>query len=118
MTVNQPIAVPIPAGGLLYICGVSMPYKWANNFHMVLRAKAGATASVACYNGDSVFAEDAELVPIVATDAAELYPDRGKDFLTCRNFQFGASLGRAKPTVVRVVKADREKSRQGVLGLA
>ena len=88
-------------GDLLYVCGVAQPYKWANNFHMACRV-TGSMQDVAAdlmAGGDAFIVRGAAKVPFDAETAQRQFAGRGKDYLTCRNFQFGAELaaGRFAP---------------------
>ena len=80
------------AGDLFYLCGVATPYQWANNTHLAFRATPGGVARLTLFNGGLVTVANA--APVLFTDARalEFYPGKGKAFLTCRNFQFGAAL--------------------------
>lgn len=90
LATNVPHAVAADDGDLFYLCGVSAPYVWANNLHMALCAKAGSVVTVAAYNGEVFTVEHAELVPFDDVAARRRFAGRGSEFLTCRNFQFGA----------------------------
>jgi hypothetical protein len=74
-----------------YICGVSKPYRWGNNFHLALVPGTG-TVIRKTYNGINVIAEGAEEFVFNGEAAAAKYPQYGGEFLTCRNFQFGVSF--------------------------
>jgi hypothetical protein len=83
-------------GDIVYVCGVASPYKWANNFHLAARVTEGydkgeyAVGSMA--SGDQFFLRGAAKIPFTAEAAERAFAGRGKDFLTCRNFQFGAAM--------------------------
>lgn len=78
-------------GEIIYICGVSTPYKWANNFHLVLLCSEDAEPfSVELYNGIAISVSGANRINFDASAAKRLFPEKGSNFLTCRNFQFGA----------------------------
>jgi hypothetical protein len=77
-------------GDVFYLCGVSNPYRWTNNLHLPFVVEPGSNASVTAYTGDVVTITGARQLPFDISVAAELYPDLGMEFLTCRNFQFGA----------------------------
>jgi hypothetical protein len=77
------------AGDVLYICGVSNPYRWEKNFHLAVK-NGGNRVTETLYNGVAVTVDGAEKVVFDDAAARELYPRRGAEFLTCRNFQFGA----------------------------
>jgi hypothetical protein len=77
-------------GTILYLCGVSVPYRWVNNLHLPMRVKAGVEFFADTYLGERIVVQGAELLTFDDRAARELHPQRGKEFLTCRNFQFGA----------------------------
>lgn len=67
-----------------YLCGVSKPYKWANNFHLVFEYCLGDKV-VVNRNGISIVIENARELPI------RVVPQnitQDKAFTTCRNWQF------------------------------
>jgi len=94
MPVNTTVTFEYPAGTVLYFCGVSSPYKWANNFHFagVVSDKNVETQHIKLYNGDVLEITGVVNTPIIDAYAKSTYSNKGKEFLTCRNFQFGASL--------------------------
>lgn len=89
MPTGVPVAVNAPQGSTLYICGVSNPYVHQNNLHLPVRVKEGATAYKRLWFGGSLYVDGAETLDIDSAPAYEQYPTYGKDYLTCRNFQFG-----------------------------
>jgi hypothetical protein len=86
MPLNKYIEIP-QTGDALYICGVASPYKWANNFHLALQDGDGIIERV-LYNGIKLTAIGKEL-EFDAAPAFIKYQRYGKEFTTCRNFQFG-----------------------------
>lgn len=90
MAVNEVIDINVPDSQVVYLCGVAVPYKWENNAHIAVRQKQGALAILSLYNGDKVMIKDAERVEFDDLAAKTLHPNKGKAFLTCRNFQFGS----------------------------
>lgn len=75
-------------GDVYYLCGVSRPYKWENNFHLAFRRKN--SSNIECSdNGVSVVIEGAERLPI--DDKYNNPSDshyRTESYSTCRNWQF------------------------------
>lgn len=74
-----------------YLCGVSKPYKWENNFHLAFRYKEGSTISVK-NNGIFIEIENAEQI-IIQNLGVDMYSKltqygHKKEFRTCRNWQF------------------------------
>ena len=84
------VTVELAEGELLYICGVSEGYVWADNFHLALKPSDGSV-SAPTYNGALVRVEGAEALSIPTEPAASKYSRLDSSFLTCRNFQFGAA---------------------------
>jgi hypothetical protein len=105
MPANVAIDADIPPGIPLYICGVAETWRWSDNFHLVVRHHPGGRVSMETWHGDTVHVTDAERLPIVAEDAASAHPNMGPKFLTCRNYQFGASFARMHPETVRASAA-------------
>ena len=77
-------------GDVVYLCGVSSPYRWERNFHLAGVVKRGEIAVGELYTGDVVRLFGVRAVEFDGDRAAELFGKRGPEFLTCRNFQFGA----------------------------
>lgn len=84
------IEIDYREGTILYLCGVSAPYRWINNLHLPMQVSKGVSFFVDAYNGDRIVVHGARFMPFDDRAARQLFPDRGKQFLTCRNFQFGA----------------------------
>lgn len=79
---------------VIYMCGVSSPYRWENNFHFAGVVCFGESSTVEMYNGDILVVKNVKRIVFDDSKAKLLYPEKGKEFLTCRNFQFGASYFR------------------------
>lgn len=97
--VNTEVDLPNHSvGDLIYVCGVAQPYRWANNFHMACRVtgESGDVAAGPMAGGDTFMVRGATRVEFDASTAERSFAGRGKDFLTCRNFQFGAQLAAGK----------------------
>jgi len=90
MLTNTMISLTAADGDVLYLCGVSNPYRWNCNLHIAVRVKRGSIANVPTHTGDVITLVDCEKINFDDTAAARLFPDLGRSFLTCRNFQFGA----------------------------
>jgi hypothetical protein len=73
-----------------YICGVSKPYRWHENFHLALKESKGKNLYVK-ENGIEAWIEDAERIEIQKLDYPEEYSSQ-KPFHTCRNWQFGYQM--------------------------
>jgi len=92
MKPDEFIELPYKQGTLLYFCGVTVPYVWEANMHLAGIVKAGAISATQLHNGTDLEVIGMERVAILPDKALELFPERGKDFLTCRNFQFAAQV--------------------------
>jgi hypothetical protein len=93
--VNRVIELPGYAPGeIIYLCGVSTPYRWANNLHLPIRVtgERDDIASAVCWQGDEITIAGAVRLQFTDEAARRDYPSRGPAFLTCRNFQFGAAM--------------------------
>lgn len=90
--VNEDICLDYDEGSILYLCGVSSPYRHANNFHLAMMVKRGAFAEKWAWNGDKMRISGAQRIEFSAEKAFEKYNSKGRSFTTCRNFQFGAQL--------------------------
>lgn len=90
MPVNERVELAARRGEVLYLCGVSAPYRWANNLHAAVRVAPGRNVTVRTHTGDTVTLSDCELIPFDDAEARRRFPQLGAEFLTCRNFQFGA----------------------------
>lgn len=71
-----------------YLCGVSRPYVWSNNFHLAFAPSKGDLIEVD-YNGIHVIVQDAKQLPILASNIDPSNPHSSqKAYSTCRNWQF------------------------------
>ncbi len=71
-----------------YLCGVSSPYRWANNFHLAFEYCEGEQIIVK-RNGIDIVIDNAKELPI------RVVPQnitQNKDFTMCRNWQFAYFL--------------------------
>lgn len=115
MAVNQNVPFDLKPGELVYFCGVSNPYVWKNNLHLAVVGKLGAVATAKAYNGDELVVTGAEPIKILPDEAVSTYATRGKEFLTCRNYQFGAQVAKQMPTAVRVPSSSKAAPGQSTL---
>lgn len=88
--VNTRVEIAAMPGEVFYLCGVSHPYKWANNLHLAVESSVGFSAQVRTYAGDLITITDARPIKFDDSEAKRRFPGLSKAFLTCRNFQFGA----------------------------
>lgn len=73
---------------IFYLCGVSRPYKWLENFHLAIRYKEGNNITIS-RNGLYLEIENAEELPIIFDiDKCNHKNKYNKNFATCRNWQF------------------------------
>ena len=71
-----------------YMCGVSLPYVWAKNFHLAFMPKEGETLHL-CEKGVDLIVQDAIPLPIDESYIDPSDPNASKNaFRTCRNWQF------------------------------
>jgi hypothetical protein len=90
MPVNQAVNIEADPGDVLYLCGVSSPYRWDRNFHLALRVEHGAAVRTGCYTGDVISILGADYLPFDEAEARRQFPQLSEAYLSCRNFQFGA----------------------------
>lgn len=90
LPVNQAVHIEADPGEVLYLCGVSAPYRWERNFHMALRVEYGAAVRSTLYTGDVVEIAGADHIAFDDTEARRRFPHLSEAYLSCRNFQFGA----------------------------
>ena len=76
-----------------YLCGVSLPYRWSNNFHLAFRFKAGSSIS-ANRNGIEIIIENAEEIKIDSHSIKKVnhFNSVIKAYFTCRNWQFANQI--------------------------
>lgn len=78
--------------GVWYLCGVSEPYVWSNNFHLAFEADGDSSIEVS-ENGVSVSIEGARALPISEEFIDESDPRASvKSYRTCRNWQLANFL--------------------------
>lgn len=90
LPVNQSIHIEADPGEVLYLCGVSSPYRWERNFHLALVVQHGGAVRMKTYTGDTVSILGVDLLSFDDAEARRRFPDRSEAYLSCRNFQFGA----------------------------
>lgn len=89
---DLPLTQDYEDGAILYICGVSSPYRHELNAHLALRIDRTAhePVSIEMLGGQTLTVRGATRIDFDGQAAAKLFPERGSNFLTCRNFQFAA----------------------------
>jgi len=71
-----------------YLCGVTRPYKWENNFHLAFEYSAGDIFTVQ-RNGVTLKVFNAKEIPISPDDINPDDPHASNPkYSTCRNWQF------------------------------
>ncbi len=88
MEPQENVEANLKPGEVLYVCGVSLPYAWKNNFHIALE-EGEETITRRFYNGQEITFEGVKEIPFEGKLAFERYSKKGLPFTTCRNFQFG-----------------------------
>lgn len=88
MPVNKKIEIACDQGGVVYACGVWSKRDWSKNFHlpMIVDGISVSQKKLAC--GSTIIFEGAKEIFFDDKKAIGLFPDKTKNFLTCRNFQF------------------------------
>lgn len=79
--------------GLYYLCGVSEPYVWKNNFHLPFKYAENRTILHES-NGIAVDILNAERIELIEVDRERCrFPGKNfREFYTCRNWQFANML--------------------------
>lgn len=80
--------------GIYYLCGVSLPYVWDNNFHLAFAYSQGETIDY-CSNGIHILIKNARALPI-STEYIDWGNPKAKSkaYNTCRNWQFAHYLNK------------------------
>lgn len=78
-----------------YLCGVSSPYRWVNNFHLAFKYQPGSMIEVS-ENGITIKIRNAERIPI---STYEMLIRNHKhvidlEYATCRNWQFANMIAK------------------------
>ena len=75
-----------------YLCGVSEPYIWKENFHLAFKEVRGSVIDFD-ENGIHVIIENAEQIPFSEADVnwGLEHADK-KEYYTCRNWQFANKM--------------------------
>lgn len=82
------------AGDIYYLCGVSLPYVWSNNFHLAFEESNG-NHFVFENNGVKISVENAKMIYFSDEDIDKTLPQaKRKEFFTCRNWQFANKIMR------------------------
>jgi len=94
---NLSIGLILPESEYYYMCGVSSPYIYNNNFHLAFRHKEGSEIKVKRH-GVKVWITDAEEIEITPLMEGEAHHPKGKykEFYTCRNWQFAYQISKGK----------------------
>ena len=76
-----------------YICGVTTPYVWVNNFHLAFELAPNEILEY--YDGNTYIAiENARQIPIIKRDYRDAKFGNNKSFNTCRNWQFAYQMSK------------------------
>lgn len=88
---NKPLLTSVLLDGkvLHYFCIVSQPYKWEENIHAGFIFKQGSKVE-RDFKGQHITLTNAKEVYFDDSVVQKKYNHLGKEFTTCRNFQFGA----------------------------
>lgn len=75
-----------------YLCGVTVPYVWKNNFHLAFKEEDGSYIDID-RNGIRIKIKNAKEIPITDKDIDPLDPNaKKKEYSTCRNWQFAWAI--------------------------
>lgn len=86
--VQEPITLDEAQGDVFYLCGVTKPYRWINNFHLAFKEKEGSTIHVN-RNGIDITIRNAVEIPITDKYINQMDSNaHKKEYCTCRNWQF------------------------------
>lgn len=87
-TIKEKKEIVLDPNKVYYLCGVSKPFVWRNNFHLAFKNKIGSTIKY-INNGIEIVIEDAEQLPINFDyiDKNNIFANN-KAYCTCRNWQF------------------------------
>lgn len=80
--------IDIPKSKAYYLCGVTEPFRYKDNFHLAFEEREGEVLKV-YRNGISVEIQNAVEIPFSINDIDKSLPQSNrKEFYTCRNWQF------------------------------
>lgn len=80
-----------------YLCGVSQPYRWENNFHLAFAYSEGNSIEFQQNGIEVVIANAVQLpIPQIGPDCDSVFRHR-KEYNTCRNWQFAWSIRNLVP---------------------
>ena len=80
--------VRVPAGHYYYMCAVTQPYVWEDNFHLAFEYEEGSMLTID-RKGIKVVLANAKEIPITDKYIDWSLPQaQDKRFSTCRNWQF------------------------------
>ena len=81
-------AIDVPKSKAYYLCGVTQPFRYKDNFHLAFKEVEGAILKVE-RNGISIEIENAEEITFSMDDIDWQLPQSElKQYSTCRNWQF------------------------------
>jgi len=91
---NETIELMVQEGTVVYFCGVSESHVWAKNFHLAVRVTGDKNDRIvsSMVNGQTITIRGAGKIDFDERAAQQLYPEKSRKFLTCRNFQFAAQM--------------------------
>lgn len=90
---NMAAGVELKDSKVYYLCGVSKPYRWDENFHLAFQHKPGHILHIN-EKGLEVVIRDAEQIIFPALSKGEATHPKGdqREFYTCRNWQFAYQM--------------------------
>lgn len=79
-----------------YLCGVSSPYRWSNNFHLAFKYSEGNSIEI---NRKGIYIKvmNAKEIVIKPISPDNIHPKKSdRLFFTCRNWQFANMISEQK----------------------
>lgn len=84
---------------IYYLCGVTQPFVYAENFHLAFKKATGKTLKIE-RNGIEIVIENAEEITFSQSDIDLTLPFSNKrEYYTCRNWQFANKLRNTRMNV-------------------
>jgi hypothetical protein len=82
------VDIDVPKSSAYYLCGVTEPFRYRDNFHLAFKEKQGEMLTIN-RNGIELEMENAAEIPFSIKDVDKsLREASDRYFITCRNWQF------------------------------
>lgn len=90
--IEEPVLLDEAEAKVYYLCGVTTPYKWIDNFHLAFKEQEGSKLYVN-RKGIEIEIDNAVEIPITDKFIDKADPNANKKaYYTCRNWQFAYML--------------------------